>query len=201
MLSVTTAAGPNVTTVAATGINPTTATLNGTANPNGAYAYGWFRYSTTNPGVCDDVFGTRVPASGGTSLGAGSAAVAFSQGITSLTQTTTYYYCALASNSVGTGFGAVTSFTTTAVVVPTITTPTAAATDVTARLGANITSDGGAGVLIARGTCWGTTVIVEVRTLLNLASSPVGVTVKVRLALPLHGLPPFAGLGAVHVLV
>ena len=38
------------------------ATLNGTANPNGAPTTGWFRYATTNPGTCNDTFGTRAPA-------------------------------------------------------------------------------------------------------------------------------------------
>ena len=45
------------------------ATLNGTANPNGAATTGWFRYATTNPGTCNDSFGTRAPASGGTRAG------------------------------------------------------------------------------------------------------------------------------------
>ena len=35
---------------------------------------GWFRYATTNPGTCNDTFGTRAPATGGTSLGAGTSA-------------------------------------------------------------------------------------------------------------------------------
>jgi hypothetical protein len=83
------------------------ATLSGSANPNGATTTGWFRYSTINPGTCSDSFGTRVPASGGTSLGSGSAAVGYTQPVSGLTPGVTYYYCAIAQNSGGTGFGAV----------------------------------------------------------------------------------------------
>jgi MYXO-CTERM domain-containing protein len=112
--SFTTQSAPTVTTAAATGVGDTVATLNGTANPNGNDAMGWFRYDTTNPGTCTDMFGTRVPTSGATDLGAGSSAVAFSQALTGLAPSTTYYYCALASNSLGPGVGTVQSFVTKA---------------------------------------------------------------------------------------
>src|SRR6185503_8898390 len=112
VLQFTTASTPTVTTTAATAITSTGATLNGSANPNLLTATGWFRYSTTNPGACNDVFGTRAPAAGGTALGAGGSAVAYSQAIAGLLSGTTYYFCAIASNSAGTGFGAVLSFTT-----------------------------------------------------------------------------------------
>src|SRR5262249_10253479 len=56
---------PSVTTAAATGVTSLAATLNGTVNPNGAATTGWFRYSTVNPGTCNDTFGTRAPATGG----------------------------------------------------------------------------------------------------------------------------------------
>ena len=79
------------------------ATLNGTANPNGATTTGWFRYSTTNPGTCNDTFGTRAPASGGTALGRQRAAVPFSQPLTGLSPGTTYYFCAIASELGGHG--------------------------------------------------------------------------------------------------
>jgi MYXO-CTERM domain-containing protein len=127
VLSFTTSAGPAVTTAAATSVASTGATLNGSANPNLSATTGWFRYSATNPGACDDTFGTRAPASGGASIGSGSTAVAFSQALTGLTSGTTYYYCAIASNAVGTSFGAVLSFSTTS--APSVT--SAAATSVT----------------------------------------------------------------------
>ena len=105
---------PTVSTNAANAITSTSASLNGSANPNGGAASGWFRYATTNPSTCDDTFGTRVPASGGTALGAGFSPVQYTQGLTGLTPATTYYYCAIASNSRGTSFGSVVSFTTIA---------------------------------------------------------------------------------------
>ena len=77
ILSFTTlAAPPTANTTAATALTGTTATLNGNGNPNGASATGWFRYATVNPGTGNDVFGTRAPASGGSSLGSGLSAVA-----------------------------------------------------------------------------------------------------------------------------
>jgi hypothetical protein len=106
----TTGTAPTVTTKLPSAIGTTTATLNGSADPNGASSTGWFRYSTTNPGSCNDTFGTRVPATGGTALGSGTAAVSYSRALTGLTVGTGYYYCAIASNSVGTSWGTVRFF-------------------------------------------------------------------------------------------
>jgi hypothetical protein len=103
---------PTVTTSAATGTTSSGATLNGSANPNGSAATGWFRYDTANPGTCNDTFGTRAPASGGSSLGSSSSSVSFSQALMGLAAGTTYYFCAIASNASGTGFGPILSFAT-----------------------------------------------------------------------------------------
>ncbi len=76
--------------------------VNGSANPNGASATGWFRFSTTDPGSCNDTFGTRVPSSGGVSLGAGRTAVSYialTSNTIALLPGTTYYFCAIASNA------------------------------------------------------------------------------------------------------
>src|SRR5262249_58293365 len=102
------------------GVPATAATLNGSANPGGGDTTAWFRYSATNPGACSDTFGTRVPSTGGTDLGAGNSAVPFNQALTSLAQGTTYYYCAIASNSAGTSFGGLTTVVTAT--KPTVTT-------------------------------------------------------------------------------
>ncbi|MBL9005653.1 MAG: fibronectin type III domain-containing protein [Myxococcales bacterium] len=114
VLTFTTSAPATATTLSASSVASTTATLNGSGNPNGAAATGWFRYSTTSPGTCNDSFGTRMPSSGGTSLGSGTGSVAFGQAITGLSPGVTYYYCAFASNAVGMGMGALLSFTTPA---------------------------------------------------------------------------------------
>ena len=71
------------------------------------------------------MFGTRAPASGGTALGSGNAAVAYAEVLTGLTPATTYYFCAIADNAIGTTVGSVLSFTTTA--QPTVTTVAASA--------------------------------------------------------------------------
>src|SRR5205807_861909 len=101
----TLAATPSTFTSSATGLTDSAATLNGGANPNGAATTGWFRYDVTSPGSCNDAFGTRVPGSGGTPLGAGDSSVSMSQPISGLAPGTTYYFCAIANNSLGTTFG------------------------------------------------------------------------------------------------
>jgi uncharacterized protein (TIGR03382 family) len=103
---------PTVTTLAATSVTSTSARLNGSANPNLSSTTGWFRYSTSAPGSCDDAFGTRAPSSGGTPLGTDGSAVAYSETIGSLTPGVTYFFCAIAESSAGKTFGAVLSFAT-----------------------------------------------------------------------------------------
>ncbi len=122
-------AAPTVSTSAASGITQSSATLNGTVNPNGSSATGWFRYDIANPGACNDSFGIRVPSSGGTDLGAGTSFNSYANSITGLSPGTIYYYCAIASSLGGTGFGNVVSFTTPAIQSPpSVTTNGAAST-------------------------------------------------------------------------
>ncbi len=103
---------PSVTTVGATGIDMTSATLQATAIPGGGDAIGWFRFSSTHPGGCDDRFGTRVPTTGGTALGDGNEPASFQEALTGLAQGTTYYACAIAENPSGQGFGSIATFRT-----------------------------------------------------------------------------------------
>jgi len=113
VLSFTTlAAPPTVATNGASGLTGTAATLNGSANSNGDATTGWFRYSTVSPGTCNDTFGTRAPTVGGTALGSGISSVAYSRGITGLSPGTTYFFCAIAQNAIGTSFGSLQQFTT-----------------------------------------------------------------------------------------
>ena len=104
-LSSTTLNTPAVTTSAVTALSATTVTLNGAVNPRGLSITAWFRYSTVNPGTCNDSFGTRTPAGNDSALGSGMAAQNYSQNITGLIVATTYYVCAIAQNSDGPGFG------------------------------------------------------------------------------------------------
>jgi hypothetical protein len=100
-----------VVTTGASPVATSTATLNGSADPNGAATTGWFRYYSTDPGTCNTTTGTPTSATG---LGSGSSGVPYSQSLTGLSPSTTYYYCALANNTAGTVLGDVWSFTTNA---------------------------------------------------------------------------------------
>ncbi len=111
ILSFTVPGMPTVSTTGTSSVTSTTATLEGSANPNAASTTGWFRFSTTNPTTCDDTFGTRAPSSGGSALGSGSSAVSYTRSISGLAPGSTYYYCAIAQNAHGLSFGAVMTFT------------------------------------------------------------------------------------------
>ena len=173
-------AAPNVTTAMGTGVATTTAMLNGSANPNGSMTTGWFRYAAVNPGTCDDTFGTRAPASGGTNLGASNAAMPFAQALSGLLPGVTYYFCAIAQNPVGAVFGLVLSFTTPGPVV--VTNPATVVTATSATLNGRATPSGAATTGWFRygtndpGTCndsFGTRVPATGGTVLGSGSSPV----------------------------
>ena len=105
---------PAVTTQSAGSVGDSGAVLNGLANPNNGATTGWFRYDAAPPGSCNDTFGTRLPLSGGTSLGSGSSNVSFFQTVGGLNSSATYYFCAIAENSAGKSYGSILSFATTA---------------------------------------------------------------------------------------
>ena len=101
------ASAPSVTTNAASNPTVTGGQLNGTfAMNNGTSNQFWFRYGTSN--VACTSLPSATTATGFASDGSQS------QTISGLTPNTTYYFCAAASNSVGTTYGSVTSFTTSA---------------------------------------------------------------------------------------
>jgi uncharacterized protein (TIGR02145 family) len=85
-------------------------------------------------------------------LGIGS----FTSDITQLLPGTSYYLRAYATNSEGTGYGKVVSFTTNSLSLATVTTSVVTSiTSNSAESGGNVTADGGAEVT-ARGVCWNT---------------------------------------------
>src|SRR5262249_33698606 len=101
--SLTALAQPVATTLAATSIGPTNATLNGKVNPNGAITSAYFRYgSTTN---YDGYSATN-------SLGATNITLSVSNWISNLAPGTAYHFKLVASNSVGTSLGNDLTFTT-----------------------------------------------------------------------------------------
>jgi hypothetical protein len=112
-------------------VTSSSATLQGAATPLAATTTAWFRYSTTKPGTCDDSFGTRTLKQWNV---AGSRN--HQRSLPAVDKWTcpgtTYYYCAIANNTLGMGFGSVKSFTTPAM-APTVTTSSATNLTRTAR--------------------------------------------------------------------
>jgi uncharacterized protein (TIGR02145 family) len=109
----------------------------------------------TARGVCYST--SQNPTVSGTHTTDGKGSGSFSSEVTGLTPNTKYYVRAYATNSAGTAYGNEVNCTTTALVVPTLT--TTAVSDIsltTATSGGNISSDGGASVT-ERGVCWATT--------------------------------------------
>jgi hypothetical protein len=116
----TTLGAPVVSTSSASEVGTQTATLNGSAQSTGVAATAYFRYGTSNPGVCSDTFGTRFPATGGVAIPA-DMATAYKVRLTNLQRGATYYFCALASNASGISVGEVLNFSG-AVAPPQVTT-------------------------------------------------------------------------------
>jgi hypothetical protein len=97
------AAEPAVSTGNATSISTTSATLNGTVNPEGQSTTYYFEYGTTTS------YGSQTATA---SAGAGSVDVKVTTTIESLVPDTTYHYRLVASNASGTALGGDVSFRT-----------------------------------------------------------------------------------------
>ncbi|MBC8458446.1 MAG: right-handed parallel beta-helix repeat-containing protein [Deltaproteobacteria bacterium] len=95
---------PTVTTDAASSVTSTSATLNGTVNPNGASTTVVFDYGNSES-YGNNVTATESPLTGGT-------AQTVSAGLAGLTPGKTYHFRAKATNSEGAGYGSDVSFTT-----------------------------------------------------------------------------------------
>jgi len=140
---------PQLTTATITNITLTSASSGGNITSDGGEAVtarGIFWTTTSTP---------TTNSSTKTTDGAGTGT--FSSAITNLTPSSTYFVRAYATNNVGTAYGNELSFTTGAIVLPTLS--TSATKDLaanTAISGGNITNDGGA-TITARGVCWSTT--------------------------------------------
>ncbi|MCU1348672.1 MAG: hypothetical protein JWO56_1702, partial [Acidobacteria bacterium] len=102
-------AGPAVTTLAASSIGQTSATLNGNVNPNGTATTASFLYG---PSIG---YGASTA---GQDLGAGASSVSFSAGIGGLTCGTQYHFAAQASSVAGTPAGSDVTFTTAPCATP-----------------------------------------------------------------------------------
>ena len=94
---------PSATTGVATSVTSNSATLNGTVNPNGDSTTYYFEYGTTVS------YGSTTTSA---SAGSGRTDVSVNADVSSLTPNATYHFRVVATNSVGTTYGADQSFTT-----------------------------------------------------------------------------------------
>src|SRR5665647_1837905 len=140
---------PTLTTASVTDITINSATAGGSISKDGGA-------TVTARGVC---WGTTAnPVISGSHTSDNSGTGSFTSSLTDLTPNTQYHLRAYATNKAGTAYGADVTFTTTAIVIPTLTTTAVTGmTLTTAASGGNITADGGAAVTV-RGVCWATTV-------------------------------------------
>jgi len=144
----TTASLPTLTTTSATLIAQTTAQTGGVIEISGSSsvtARGIYYSTTTNPTILNN----KVASDSGTG--------SFTASMTGLTPGMTYYIRAYATNSSGTAYGNEVNFTTSPILLPTLTTTTPSSIiTISAVSGGNITNDGG-GAVTARGICYTTT--------------------------------------------
>ncbi len=145
----TTANMPTVTTEEVSNITQTTAQGGGNVTDDGGT-------EVTERGICWST--SHNPTTSGSHASSGSGTGNFSCNMTGLTQNTTYYVRAYATNSQGTSYGNEVSFKTSLdISAPTVTTGEVTnITQTSAKCSGNVTADGGATVT-ERGICWSTT--------------------------------------------
>ncbi|MHC1733023.1 MAG: FISUMP domain-containing protein [Bacteroidales bacterium] len=137
---------PELTTVAVTEVTLNSAVSGGNIVGDGGE-------DITAKGVCWSTSVNPTIADTKTTDGTGSAS--FTSNLVGLSEGTTYYVRAYATNEVGTAYGDELTFTTDEVTGAVLTTTeVSAVTSSSAVAGGNITDDGG-GNIIARGVCWG----------------------------------------------
>ncbi len=114
--------GAIVFTETATNVTSTSATLNGTVNPNGLATTAYFEWGTSSTLA---TFSTTPFQS----IGSGTSVVSVTANLSGLSVNTTYYYRVVGQNSAGTQRGSIVSFTT-APAAPTLASPANGATGV-----------------------------------------------------------------------
>ncbi|MBR6068799.1 MAG: hypothetical protein IKP45_13495 [Bacteroidales bacterium] len=136
---------PTVVTNSATNITSNSATLNGNVTSAGGA-------TVTSRGFVYGTSSTNLSSN----IQSGSGTGSYYRTLTGLSQGTTYYYKAYATNSAGTEYGDIRQFTTIAIYAPTVQTNAASGiTTNSATLNGNVTSDGGTTVT-SRGFVYGT---------------------------------------------
>ena len=104
---------PDVTTLSATGVNTSSATLRGEVDPNGDDTDAWFEWGTSSSNL------NRTTSK--QDVGDGSNDVSFSANISGLSANTTYFFRAVAENDEGDDEGSILSFRTETPVVNVVT--------------------------------------------------------------------------------
>lgn len=135
---------PTVITQSATGVTETSATLNGSINPNGLATTYHFEWGTTVS------YGNSTTL---TSAGSGTSSLGVTAGLSGLYIDTTYHFRLVGENAEGLTEGTDMTFIPGAAVV--VTSSVSNITFNAAVVRANVTADGGSAV-VARGVCWGT---------------------------------------------
>ena len=128
-----TTAKPSVNSVTYSGVTTSGATLGATVTPNGATTTVLFEYGTTAS------YGLQTTGQG---IGSGSSSVASSATLSGLLPGTTYHFRIVAANSVGTTYGADTTFTTDALLPLVTTTPASYVTTSSASLNGDVNPNG-----------------------------------------------------------
>jgi hypothetical protein len=138
---------PTITTTAVSAITPSSAIIGATITSDGGAtlsAWGVCWSTSANPTLANSFLQNNV------------STTIFGSTLSGLTQNTTYYVRAYATNSAGTAYGNEQSFTTLAIVLPIVTTTAiTSVTSTSANSGGTLTYDGGATVS-AWGVCWST---------------------------------------------
>ena len=170
VVTFTTLNAPTVTTQAATSITGTTATGNGTITSLGIPA------SVTDYGVCwSSSNASPTTTDSKVSKGATSSTGPFIASITGLTAGATYYVRAYATNSAGTSYGSVVTFTTG--ILPTVTTQAATSiTGTTASGNGTITNLGIPASVTDYGVCWSSSNATPTTTDSKVSKGAIGST-------------------------
>jgi hypothetical protein len=157
---------PTVTTSAASSITALTAILNGSISVTGGA-------DATQSGFAYGTNSTLATVIATTTLGAQTGTASFISSASSLTCNTVYYFRAYATNTSGTGYGSIQSFTTSAC-SPTVTIQTASSIGLTsATANGNITATGGATPTV-RGFAYGLTTAYSFGTTTESGSFSTG---------------------------
>jgi len=130
----TTSSAPTAVTGAATDVTPTSATVNGTVDPNGRSTVWYFEYGTSTS------YGARTA---DRNAGSGGSAVSATAGLAGLARGRLYHYRLVATSDAGTSRGADQTFSTAG--APSVTTDAASSIGLTsARLNGRLTPNGAA---------------------------------------------------------